>query len=50
MIAVVFGVPDKSTHLWYHMFSPKDLENSYMTGFMVCLFIMKNTIIMFAVN
>ena len=36
MIAVVFGIPDKSTHLWYHMFSPGDLENSYMTGFMVC--------------
>ena len=35
MIAVVFGIPDKSTHLWYHMFSPGDLENSYMTGFMV---------------
>lgn len=37
MVAVVFGIPDKSTHLRYHMFSPKDLENSYMTGFMVCL-------------
>ena len=35
MIAVVFGLPDHSTHLWYHMFSPRDLENSYLTGFMV---------------
>ena len=35
MIAVVFGLPDQSTHLWYHMFSPGELENSYLTGFMV---------------
>ena len=35
MIAVVFGLPSRSTHLWYHMFSPGDLENSYLTGFMV---------------
>ena len=35
MIAVVFCLPRGSTHLWYHMFSPKDLENSYLTGFMV---------------
>ena len=35
MIAVVFGLSDHSTHLWYHMFSPGDLENSYLTGFMV---------------
>ena len=35
MIAVVFGLPSYSTHLWYHMFNPKDLENSFLTGFMV---------------
>lgn len=35
MIAVVFGLPSRSTHLWYHMFNPGDLENSYLTGFMV---------------
>ena len=43
MIAVVFGLPAQSTHLWYHMFAPKDLENSYITGFMVCF---KTTLIM----
>lgn len=35
MIAVVFGLPNHGTHLWYHMFNPGDLENSYITGFMV---------------
>ena len=35
MIAVVFGLPDHSNHLWYHMFRPGELENSYLTGFMV---------------
>lgn len=37
MIAVVFSLPDRSTHLWYHMFAPGDLKNSYLTGCMVCL-------------
>ena len=36
MIAVVFSLPSRSTHLWYHMFAPGDLKNSYLTGFMVC--------------
>lgn len=35
MTAVVFGLPNCSNHLWYHMFSPGDLENSCLTGFMV---------------
>ena len=42
MIAVVFSLPSRGTHachLWYHMFAPGDLENSYLTGFMVCLII-----------
>lgn len=38
MIAVVFVLPAQSTHLWYHMFAPKDLENSHLTGFMVCFY------------
>ena len=36
MTAVVFSLPSRSTHLWYHMFAPGDLRNSYLTGFMVC--------------
>ena len=35
IIAVVFGLPSHSTHLWYHMFAPGDLESSYLTGCMV---------------
>jgi len=35
MIAVVFALPSFSNHIWYHMFSPGDLENTYLTGFMV---------------
>ena len=37
LIAVAFGLPRQSTHLWYHMFAPRDLENSHVTGFMVCV-------------
>ena len=37
VIAVVFGLPNCSTHLWYHMLIPGDLESSYLTGCMVCL-------------
>jgi len=35
MIAVAFSLPSYSNHIWYHMFCPKDLNNSHMTGFMV---------------
>ena len=35
IIAAVLGTPEKSTHLWLHMFSPSDLDGTYMTGFMV---------------
>lgn len=38
IIAVVFGLPSHSTHLWYHMFAPGDLESSYLTGCMVCTY------------
>ena len=36
IVAVVFALPSRSTHLWYHMLNPSDLENSYLTGCMVC--------------
>ena len=35
IVAAVLGTPEKSTHLWLHMFSPSDLDGTYMTGFMV---------------
>ena len=35
MIAVVIASPKASNHLWYHMFAPGDLVDTYMTGFMV---------------
>jgi len=37
LIAVVFGLPDCTTHIWYHMFSPVTLDGTFMTGFMVCI-------------
>jgi len=37
MIAVVFALPEGSNHMWYHMFSPKDLEHTYISGFMVII-------------
>ena len=35
LIAVVLGSPPHSNHLWYHMFEPDKLHNTFMTGFMV---------------
>jgi len=35
MIAVVFALPSRSNHIWYHMFSPGSLESTHLTGFMV---------------
>ena len=35
VIAVILGSPPKSNHLWYHLMQPKDLNETYMTGFMV---------------
>ena len=37
LVAVVIGSPMKRTHLWFHLFEPNALENSYMTGFIVSL-------------
>lgn len=35
MVAAVIASPKASNHLWYHMFSPGELQDTYMTGFMV---------------
>ena len=35
MVGVVLGSQPKSNHLWYHLFSPDELKDTYMTGFMV---------------
>ncbi len=35
MIAVVVGTPSRLCHLWYHLFEPHKLENTYISGFMV---------------
>lgn len=35
LVAVILGSPPRSNHLWYHLFAPEMLENSYITGFMV---------------
>ena len=37
MVAAVIASPKASNHLWYHMFSPGELQDTYMTGFMVTL-------------
>lgn len=40
MIAAVIACPEKKCHLWYHVFSPKDMSEKQITGFMVssCIF------------
>ena len=35
LVAVIVGSPSESNHLWYHLFAPDKLENTYITGFMV---------------
>ena len=35
LVAVIVGKPSQSNHLWYHLFAPGQLEDSYITGFMV---------------
>ena len=35
LVGVVLGCQPQSNHLWYHLFSPNELKNTYMTGFMV---------------
>ena len=42
LVAAVVGLPTKSNHLWYHMFEPKELQDTYMVGFMVRKLWLKN--------
>ena len=35
MIAITLGCQPQSTHIWYNMFMPEDLMNTFLTGFMV---------------
>lgn len=37
VVAVVFGLPEQSNHIWYHIFQPDLLRDTYPTGFMVRL-------------
>lgn len=39
LVAVVMGSPTCSNHLWFHMFAPEQLVNTYMTGFMVSVYL-----------
>ena len=34
LVGVVLGCPPRSNHLWYHLFSPDELKDTYMPGFM----------------
>ena len=34
-MGIVLGCQPKSNHLWYHLFAPEELKDTYMTGFMV---------------
>ena len=35
LVGVVLGCPSNSNHLWYHLFHPELLFETYMPGFMV---------------
>ena len=36
LIAIVLGSSPEASHLWFHMFKPEELQNTYLTGFMAC--------------
>lgn len=40
MIAIVLGCKPQSSHLWYNMFTPDELVDTFLPGFMVRLFIL----------
>lgn len=35
VVAAVLALPEKATHLWYHLFSPDELQGTQVTGFLV---------------
>lgn len=39
LIATILGCQPQSNHLWYHLFKPHELKDTYMTGFMVIIII-----------
>ena len=42
MVAAVLACPPKSNHLWYHMFAANELNDTYMTGYMVSFIFVSN--------
>ena len=43
IIAVIFGTPKESNHLWYHLIEPEKLDGTFLTGFMVCGMVIRKT-------
>lgn len=35
VIALALVLPEKSSHVWYHIFAPEKLQGTYITGYMV---------------
>ena len=35
VIAVALGLPPKSNHIYYHLFAPDKLQNTFVTGYLV---------------
>ena len=35
LVAVTMACPEDSNHLWYHLYSPDQLEDTQITGFLV---------------
>lgn len=35
MVAAVLGCPNRSNHLWYHLFEAEKLPNTHIVGYMV---------------
>lgn len=38
MVAVVLALEPRSNHLWYHLFGVHELEDTFMTAFLVSQF------------
>ena len=35
LVAATLACPDHSNHLWYHLYSPDELLDTHITGFLV---------------
>ena len=38
VVGIMIGVGPENSNLWYHLFDPEKLEETFVPGFLVCFF------------